>query len=113
VRIIDFFDQGVSYHGSNVAFVDPSSSYTYDEADSQVHKISAAIVGNGFAKGTRIGVYSPNSNDAWLALLGLMRVDQLGELVTRDLVKQLTEHTGGLYHEMALRGCVMNQVLST
>jgi acyl-CoA synthetase (AMP-forming)/AMP-acid ligase II len=75
VRIIDFFDQGVSYYANNVAFVDTSSRYTYAEADQQIHKIAAAIAGNGFAKGTRIGVYSPNSNHAWLALLGLMRAE--------------------------------------
>ena len=40
-------------------------------------------------------------------------LDQPGEVVTRDLFEQLTEETGGPYHEIALRGCVANQVLST
>ena len=75
MRIIDFFDQGVSYHADNVAFVDTGSSYTYAQADAEIHKIAAALAGNGFAKGTRIGVYSPNSNHAWLVLLGLMRAE--------------------------------------
>tara|TARA_R110002049_G_scaffold29305_14_gene99630 strand:+ start:4135 stop:5694 length:1560 start_codon:yes stop_codon:yes gene_type:complete len=75
MRLIDFFDQGVRYHAKKTAFVDSESSYSYGEADTKIHKIAAAIRGNDFDKGTRIGVYSPNSNNAWLALLGLMRAE--------------------------------------
>lgn len=75
MRIIDFWDQGVAYHAEKEAFVDVVSTYTYAQADNDIHKIAAAIRGNGFEKGTHIGVYSPNSNDAWLALLGLMRAE--------------------------------------
>jgi len=75
MRIIDFFEQGVRYYPAKVAFVDGTSSYTYAEADGHVGKIAAAIRGNGFKKGDRIGVYSPNANIAFLALLGLMRAE--------------------------------------
>ena len=75
MRIIDFFNQGVRYYADKDAFVDSHSRYTYAGADRQVHRIAAAIHGNGFRKGTRIGVYSPNSNAAWLALLALMRAE--------------------------------------
>lgn len=75
MRIIDFFDQGVRYHRDKIAFVDPISTYTYHEADREAHKIAAAIHGNGFQKGDRIGIYSPNANTAFLALLGLMRAE--------------------------------------
>lgn len=75
MRIIDFFDQGVRYYGDSKAFVDSAGIYTYEEADSEIHKIAAALAGNGYSKGTRIGVYSPNSNAAFLALLGLMRAE--------------------------------------
>ena len=75
IRFIDFFDQGVRYHASKTAFVDKESTYTYGEADGHIHKIAAAIRGNGFKKGTRIGVYSPNANSAWLALLGVLRAE--------------------------------------
>ena len=73
MRFIDFFDQGVRYHAQKTAFVDKNSRYTYKEADRHIQKIAAAIHGNGFKKGTRIGVYSPNANTAWLALLGVLR----------------------------------------
>ncbi len=77
MRFIDLFDQGVRYHGSNTAFVDSSNEYSYEQADAEIHCIAAAIRGNGFDKGTRIGVYSPNANAAWLALLGLMRAESV------------------------------------
>ena len=48
MRIIDFFDQGVRYYTDKVAIVDNNSRYTYAEADRQVHRIAAAIHGNGF-----------------------------------------------------------------
>lgn len=72
MRFIDFFEQGVRYHADETAFVDNVSRYTYAQADVQIQKIAAAIRGNSFAKGTRIGVYSPNANSAWLALLGVL-----------------------------------------
>ena len=75
MRIIDFFDQGVHYYAGKDAFVDAGSTYTYAEADLEIHRIAAAIHGNGFAKGARIGVYAPNSNAAFLSLLGLMRAE--------------------------------------
>jgi acyl-CoA synthetase (AMP-forming)/AMP-acid ligase II len=75
MRFIDFFDQGVRYYADMEAFVDIDSRYTYAEADREIHRIAAAIRGNGYEKGTRIGVYSPNANVAWLALLGLMRAE--------------------------------------
>ena len=75
MRLIDLFDQGVRYHARKTAFVDKDSTYTYAEADGHIHKIAAAIRGNGFDKGTRIGVYSPNANSAWLALLGVLRAE--------------------------------------
>lgn len=75
MRVIDFFEQGVRYYPDNVAFEDANSRYSYAQADRQVHRIAAAIAGHGFKKGTRIGVYSPNSSIAFLALLGLMRAE--------------------------------------
>ena len=75
MRIIDFFDQGVRYHRDNVAFIDGYERLTYGEADSCSRRIAAALHGRGFGKGTHIGVYSPNANTAFLALLGLMRAE--------------------------------------
>lgn len=75
MRIIDFFDQGASLYPDNLAFVEPGSKYTYSEAAEQSHHIASAIRGRGYAKGTKIGVLAPNSNLAFLALLGLFRAE--------------------------------------
>ena len=75
MRIIDFFDQGVRYHSNNIAFIDGEERLTYGEADRRSRRIAAALHGRGFGKGTHIGVYSPNANIAFLALLGLMRAE--------------------------------------
>ena len=75
MRIIDFFDNGVRLYPGNLAFVEPGSEYTYSEAAEQTHFFASAIRGHGYAKGAKIGVLAPNSNIAFLALLGLMRAE--------------------------------------
>ena len=40
MRIIDFWDQGVRYHADNKAFIDSASTYTYREADREIHRIA-------------------------------------------------------------------------
>ena len=75
MRIIDFFDQGVRYHPDNIAFIDGDERLTYSQADGRSRRIAKALHGRGFGKGTHIGVYSPNANIAFLALLGLMRAE--------------------------------------
>ena len=75
MRIIDFFDQGVSLYPDNLAFVEPGSEYTYTEAAVETHTIASAINQHGYLKGSRIGILAPNSNGAFLALLGIMRAE--------------------------------------
>jgi len=75
MRIIDFFDQGVAYYPDNIAFIDGDERLTYDDAGQTSRIIAAALHGRGYVKGTHIGVYSPNANCAFLALLGLMRAE--------------------------------------
>ena len=77
MRIIDFFDQGVRLYPDNRAFVEPGSEYTYAEAAVETHTIACAIKGHGYLKGSRIGILAPNSNIAFLALLGLMRSESV------------------------------------
>ena len=75
MRIIDFFDSGVSLFPGNIAFIDGEERLTYAEASEATHRIAAALRGNGFEKGAKIGIYAPNSNIAFLALLGMMRAE--------------------------------------
>ncbi len=75
MRIIDFFDQGVTYYPDNMAFIDGNEQLTYAEAAVSTHHIASAIRGHGHGKGAKIGVLAPNSTGAFLALLGLMRAE--------------------------------------
>jgi acyl-CoA synthetase (AMP-forming)/AMP-acid ligase II len=75
MRIIDFFDQGVALYPENLAFVEPGSEITYAQASTESHHIASAIRGRGFGKNSKVGVLAPNSNLAFLALLGLFRAE--------------------------------------
>lgn len=75
MRIIDFFDNGAALYPANRAFVDETGAVTYAEVDAQVHKIAAAIRGQGFAKGAHIGILAPNSNIAFITLLAVFRAE--------------------------------------
>jgi len=77
MRVIDFFDKGVNVYPNNRAFVEPGSEYTYAEASIETHTIASAINGRGYAKGSKIGILAPNSNIAFLTLLGLMRAEAI------------------------------------
>lgn len=75
MRIIDFFDRGVEQYPDNIAFIEGDERLTYAEAAKKTHGIAAALRSQGHLKGVKIGIYAPNSNIAFLSLLGLMRAE--------------------------------------
>lgn len=78
MRMIDYFDNGVSYYPNNVAFTDVDcgdASMTYAEAAPVTHRIAGAIRANGYAKGSHVGILAPNSTIAFLTLLGAFRAE--------------------------------------
>lgn len=75
MRIIDFFDRGAAQYPDNIAFIDGDGRLTYAQAEQHTHRIAAALRAHGYEKGAKIGVYAPNSNIAFLSLLGLMRAE--------------------------------------
>ena len=77
MRIIDFFDKGAALYPKNRAFVDGDEVLTYREAESQTHHIASAIRGHGYGRGSKIGILAPNSNVAFVALLGLFRSESV------------------------------------
>lgn len=77
MRIIDFFDTGASLYPKNIAFSEPGSKYTYAQASEWSHHIASAIRGKGYAKGTKVGILAPNSNLAFLTLLGVFRSESV------------------------------------
>jgi acyl-CoA synthetase (AMP-forming)/AMP-acid ligase II len=79
MRIIDHFDQGAAYYGSNVAFIDHDTGYqvSYSQASTRSHAIAAAIRQHGLVKGAKIAILAPNGASAFLTLLGLMRSEAI------------------------------------
>ena len=78
MRVIDYFDNGAKYYPDNIAFIDidnEGASMTYAEALPETHLIAAALHGNGFGKGSHVGILAPNSTIAFLALLGVFRAE--------------------------------------
>jgi len=73
MRVIDFFDNGANGYPDNLAFVDEQSQYTYKEAQAHSHFIASTLAAKGYEAGTRIGILSPNSCEAFVTLLGLFR----------------------------------------
>lgn len=77
MRIIDFFDMGATQYPENIAFSEPDSKYTYTQASQWSHHIASAIRGKGFPKGTKAGILAPNSNIAFITLLGVFRSESV------------------------------------
>ena len=77
MRIIDFFDQAVTYCPNNTAFVELETGalLSYAEADEATNHIASAIRGRGYSKGVHAGILAPNSNVAFVALVGLFRAE--------------------------------------
>ena len=77
MRIIDFFDKGVHLYPANLALVEPGSKYSYSKAGEISHHVASAIRAHGYCKGARIGILAPNTNIAFLALLGALRAEAI------------------------------------
>ncbi len=81
MRIIDYFDNGAKYYPDNIAFydidTDDGKRMTYADAQVETHCIAAAIHGNGYHKGSHVGILAPNSTVTFLALLGLFRSESV------------------------------------
>ena len=78
MRIIDYFDSGAAYYPGEVAFIDidaGDAQMTYREARDGTIGIADGIAGNGYGKGSHVGILAPNSTIAFLTLLGLFRAE--------------------------------------
>lgn len=73
MRAIDYFDRGASLHPKREAFVHGQRAVTYEEAQAFTHKVALALKRHGAGVGTKVAVYSPNSIDAFLVVLGALR----------------------------------------
>jgi len=73
MRLIDFFDKGVESGPDRICFDDGGRRYTYAEVASASHRIAGVLRHVGLKKGARIATYSPNSAEAFIAVLGVQR----------------------------------------
>lgn len=73
MRIIDLFDKGADLYPENIAFMDATGQYSYREASECTHSIASALHRNNFGKGSHVALLAPNSNIAFLSVLGIFR----------------------------------------
>jgi acyl-CoA synthetase (AMP-forming)/AMP-acid ligase II len=75
MRSIDYFDRGVGIDPDRIAMRDGNRSLTFAEAQAMTRQIAVAMFGAGFAQQQPAALYSPNSVDVLLTLLGMWRAN--------------------------------------
>jgi acyl-CoA synthetase (AMP-forming)/AMP-acid ligase II len=73
MRLIDFFDRGVSINPDRVCLEDEKVSRTFREVQTRTYRLANAIAAEGFGFGHMAGIYSPNCVSGFEAMLGLFR----------------------------------------
>jgi acyl-CoA synthetase (AMP-forming)/AMP-acid ligase II len=99
VRIIDYFRQGARRDPERLAFVDEGGNLSWAETDRRVEAVAAALADAGLAAGDRIGVYSPNDRQAFVAILAAFRLGAVWVPINARNNKAANEHW------LALSGC--------
>ncbi len=75
MRTIEYFERGATIFPNNLAFVDEAESVSYADADRRVHQAACGLIDLGYNKGAKVGVLSPNSVVAYIALLAIFRAE--------------------------------------
>lgn len=73
MRVIDYFDKGAALDPERPAIVTENSSLTYGQVRAQSWRIACGLHARGLRLGERVGVLSPNTPDALVAMLGIWR----------------------------------------
>lgn len=73
MRVIDFFDRGVSRGRDRVCLKDAVHSRTYGEVQQRTYLIANALRRDGFKPEGKAAVYSPNAAIAFECVLGILR----------------------------------------
>jgi len=71
MRLSESFERGVQCFPNNLAMVDGERTITYRDAEPEVHRIALALSNLGLPAGTKVGIYAPNSTEAFLCLIAL------------------------------------------
>src|SRR3954471_14540195 len=75
MRSIDYFDRGAGIDPDRVAMRDSTRALTFAEAQAMTKQIAVAMFVAGFAQQQPAALYSPNSVDVLLTLLGMWRAN--------------------------------------
>ncbi|MDE1147126.1 MAG: AMP-binding protein [Azospirillaceae bacterium] len=99
MRMIDYFEQGFRRRGDAPAFILGGESMSWETARDRVERIAAALAARGVEAGMRVGVYSPNSVDAFLAILAAFRLGAVWVPINARNSDEANRHW------LALMGC--------
>jgi len=75
MRSIDYFDRGVGIDPDRIAMRDSNRALSFAEAQAMTKRIAVAMFEAGFAQQQPAALYSPNSVDVLLTLLGMWRAN--------------------------------------
>jgi len=73
MRLIDFFDRAVALYPENCFVKQGETSLTYRAAADWTQRIAAALQREGYGKGSRVSLWTPNDWRGLLAIFGLFR----------------------------------------
>lgn len=73
MRLIDHFDRAVLRHPDRAFVTEGERSVSYRQAQTLSRRIANALADNGVRPGMHVALYSQNSADACLAVLGVLR----------------------------------------
>jgi acyl-CoA synthetase (AMP-forming)/AMP-acid ligase II len=75
MRLIDYFDRGVSQSPARACLVVAGASLTYREVQERSHSIANALIAHGFAVEQKAAIISPNCAAAFECVLGILRAE--------------------------------------
>lgn len=73
MRLIDYFDRGVSRNPKGVCLTDGQRSLSFTETSAITHRIGKGLIENGMKPQMVGAVLSPNDIDAFACILGILR----------------------------------------
>lgn len=99
MRLIDYFRQAARRDPQALAWVGAQGSLSWGQAQRRVERVAAALAAMGLAAGDRIGVYSPNDEQAFIAIVAAFRLGAVWVPVNARNLQPANEHW------LALCGC--------
>ena len=74
MRLIDFFDRGVTLDPSRACLIDSTGTLSFRETQEASHRIARGLIGLEVGLDAKAAVLSPNGSRAFLCVLGILRL---------------------------------------